>query len=250
MQILRAQNVAEIKAFVEKSIGSIVLYTTAQIDDLNLEKIRVFVDCDGVNNIQITKTAISLKAFVLACSYGTDAVTSFPPVVNGDDFKTVVVLELAENGALKLGANAKLRIELSELDLGEVYVIDGIEEPYEVDAPFMFEDKRILADTKVIDIKTHNFDLCVIQNTDVITEVEYLYANGRKCTYTPRELKALSQDIDPIAYVQNNGKTQSGFTGMLQLPLMHVEEITIKKVPGTSIDLLFREDLTIDENAN
>lgn len=251
MQILRAENVVSIKGFIEKSIGSIVFYSNVAFDNLNAEKIRVYVDRNGKDNKQITKSEVSLKAFILACTYGTDAITSFPLTV-GEAFDTVAVLELIQGGAIKLTGNDKLRFELTHLDLTKIYVLDGLEEPVELEPEyaFEFEDKQMLADSKVIDFPTQNFDVVVIQDDNSINEIQYTYTNGRTCTYSRRELRAMSQDLDPIAYVKKSGYVATGFLGLLQLPLTQINSLTIKKTEGTKIDLLFRQDLTKSLEAN
>lgn len=243
MEILRAENVASIKAFTEKSVGSIVLYTNVPFDSLANEKIRVYVDSNGKDNKQITKSELPLKSLILATTYGSDAITSFPANV-GEAFETVAVLELAEGGAYKLEGNDKLRIELSGLDNTKTYVIDGIEEPIEVTECYEFEEKIILADSKVVDIATSDFDIAVIDDSNSITEIQMEYSNGRTCTYTRRELRAMSQDIDPIAYVKKDGKAITGFVGILQIPLTLVNSITVKKATGTLVNVLFRVDRT------
>jgi hypothetical protein len=142
MEILRTNLQASIKAVVEKSIGSLVLYTNVPFDSLADEKIRLYIERNGHNNIEITKGLVSLKSLILATTYGTDAITSFPANV-GESFDLVAVMELCNDGGIEFMGNDKLKIELEGLDATKLYVLDGLEEPTESDDIYMYEEKTL-----------------------------------------------------------------------------------------------------------
>ncbi len=240
MEILNVTNTASAKAQVEKSIGSIVLMSTREFANFDTEKIRLFVERNGNNNIEITKGAVSLKKFVLCATYGDDAIGSM--TIGNDVFKTCAVIELCEHGGIALRSNDKIKIELSDLSTSEKYLIDGIEEPVESSEIYTYEEKILATDNKVIDVNVKSFDTIVLDDLAEVSEIQYHYDNGQTCNYTSRELRALAQDVDPISHVKSNGTVVGSFTGVLQLPLKGVDKITVKKTANVVVNILMRHD--------
>lgn len=246
MNIITTTGVANATAYVEKGISALILYTDVKIEDLDTEKIEIIVDRNGRNNTNITPSKISLKKFALACSYGSDAITAFQAGVDGA-FETVVIMELADDGAIHLEGNDKIKVSLSGLVLAKNYVIDGWEDPNVTVTPFTFEEKNILASTTNVSLNTANFDMAVIEDSNSIESIDLRWENGRTTTHSRRELRAFGQDLDPVAYVKKDGKVVSGYVGLIQLPLLNVEEMVIRKSNADDVDILFRMDMTDDD---
>ncbi|POS01587.1 hypothetical protein Q361_10947 [Flavobacterium croceum DSM 17960] len=241
MEILRTNNQVSAKAQVEKAIGSIIIYSNVDFDALNNEKIRLYVERNGHNNIEITKGLVNLKRFIACATYGDDAVTHFRANV-GEAFETVCVIELCEHGAIKLENNDKVKIELADLDATKVYLVDGVEEPDESKEIYTYEEKILSAETPINDVNTRSYDIAVIEDNDNITEIQYHFDNGQTCNYSRRELRALSHDNDPVAYVKKNGQVMSSFVGIIQLPLKGVNRMTVKKTGNVLVNILMRHD--------
>jgi hypothetical protein len=81
-----------------------------------------------------------------------------------------------------------------------------------------------------------------MEDSNDITNVQFTYANGKSCDYSRRELRAMSQDLDNIAYVKKNGTVASGFVGVLQFPLLGITKMEITKSDQVSVTLLMRVD--------
>lgn len=241
MEILRVTGQVSIRAAIEKSIGSIVIISSRPFEDLVDEQIRIYIERNGADNIEITKGLVSLKKFILCSTYGDDAIGSFRAGID-EEFNTVAVVELCEHGGIRLDNNDKIKFELTNLNVDSAYIIDGIEEPVSSLEVYTYEEKILTVTEKVCDVNVENFDVMTYDDDASITELQYHYDEGQACNYTRRELRAMSQDNDPIAYVKKNGLVVNSFVGVLQLPLKGVKKVTFKKSANAVVSLLMRHD--------
>ncbi|WP_162128199.1 hypothetical protein [Flavobacterium phycosphaerae] len=240
MQVLtNGGNTAQASVNINKGIGSLVFYSDLAFDALSNEKINLKIQRNGKDDIEITPGTVSLKEFILACTYGDDAITS------SSDFATVCVLELCEHGAINLREKDLIVLTLSQLDDTKTYTFDGIEEPTFSDDVYQYQRKSMASEHENADFQTHGFDTLILTDHVSIEEVNYTFDNGMSCKYTLRELRALSQDNDPIAYVKNDGKVTASFANILQLPLKGVDKVNIKKAQGAIINLFMRHDVDL-----
>jgi len=244
MNILDTTGVAETKAEIQKGIESIVLYTDRTVEELGQELISIQVERNGGSNIEITQGFVSLKRFLLASTFGDDAIGSFPASFP-ESFKTVAVIELTDGGALVMGANDKLKIALKSLETTKRYVIDGIESPLSSDDVFMYEEKSIPDEQTNYDVNVKNFDILVMDDDANITELNFTHDNGVVTKHSMREIRATTQDIDPVAYVKNNGQVVPSFVGFIQMPLKGIVSINIRKNPGSVIKFFMRKDVEL-----
>lgn len=238
-EIIQATGVTEFKASITKGVGSLILYSTKSLNAFSSELISLMVERSGGGNIEITQGFVSLKKFILAATYGTDAVTC------DSTFETIAVLELALRGAVDLKENDRLMIGLKGLDPNKTYIIDGFEEPNGSDDVYMYEEKTVPSDQKNYDVATSNYDILVIEDLAAVTELNFTHENGVVTKHTLRELRAMSQDNDPVAYIQKNGKVIASYGDFLQIPLLSIKSINIRKTDDTQINFFMRKDVQL-----
>lgn len=244
MNILDTTGVDNKNAEIQKGIESIVLYTDKDLNAIENELISVQVERNGGSNIEITQGFVSLKRFLLASTFGDDAIGSFPASFI-ESFKTVAVIELTDGGALVMGANDKLKIALKSLDSVSRYVIDGIESPLTSDDVYLYEEKSIPDEQTNYDVNVRNFDIAVMDDDPNITEINFTHDNGVVTKHTMRELRAVTQDIDPVAYVKNNGQVVPSFVGYLQFPLKGIVSVNVRKNSGSVVKFFMRKDVEL-----
>lgn len=104
-----------------------------------------------------------------------------------------------------------------------------------------FETKSISSEdtTKVVQVAGN--DLCVMSKDNNINEIAFTYENGNVVKMTLHELVCASKEVDPIAYVRNDGTVQSGFSDLIQFPLESVNAIEIRKTQGSLVNLFLRK---------
>lgn len=244
MNILDTQGVDNKSAEIQKGIESIVLYTDKDLYSIENELISVQVERNGGSNIEITQGFVSLKRFLLASTFGDDAIGSFPASFP-EPFKTVAVIELTDGGALVMGANDKLKIALKSLDSNARYVIDGIESPLSSDDVYLYEEKSIPDEQTNYDVNVNNFDIAVMDDDANITEINFTHDNGVVTKHSMRELRAVTQDIDPVAYVMNTGRVIPSFVGYLQFPLKGIVSVNVRKNSGSVVKFFMRKDVEL-----
>lgn len=222
-----------------KSISSLVIGSSLEFLKLNTETIRLEIERANGSNFEITKGTMSLRDFILATTYGADAIVSSTQF----NFKTVAVCEFTTNGAVHLFEKDVIKITLNGLDAAATYVINGIEEPETSTEVYQFEHKSMGSDDTNKDFNVSGYDVLVLDKSADIEEINYRFENGQVVKYTMFELEAMSKQIDPVAYVQQDGLVASGFDSKIQLPLFAVNNINIRKTQGSVVNLILRNQL-------
>lgn len=216
-----------------KSIGSLIVSMSVDVEDLTTEQIKIEVE-RKTGNLEITKGFMSLFDFIALTTFNDDAVTA------DAKYKTTAVCEIAEDGAVFLDEKDVIKIELAGLKAAQTYVLNGIEEPQTSEKVLSFENKSMSSDDKDKNFEIEHCDLALIDNSDTITEVAYTFLNENVVKYTLHELRCLSRQVDPVAYIRQDGTTLSGFASKLQLPLFGVKSINVRKSQGSIVNLLCR----------
>lgn len=250
MQIINVSATATVtsaKAEITKGVESLVFYSYKEFEAMQNEEIKIEVERNGGSNIEITQGFINLKKFVLAATYGDDAITCGHPDLD-EPFKTIAVIELTELGALVLGPNDKLKIELKNLTPTYQYIIDGLEAPNEGDDVYMYETKSIPAEQTNYDLNVKGNDIAVFDDLSSIQEINLTYDNGVVCKYSIRELRAMTQDVDPVALINQDGQVRSGIYTVMQLPLKGITNINVRKSEGEIIKFVLRKDVDMVRN--
>jgi hypothetical protein len=138
-----------------------------------------------------------------------------------------------------------LKIALKSLDTGSRYVIDGIESPLSSDDVYLYEEKSIPDEQTNYDVNVKNFDIAVMDDDSNITEINFTHDNGVVTKHSMRELRAVTQDIDPVAYVKNNGQVVPSFVGFLQFPLKGIVSVNVRKNSGSVVKFFMRKDVEL-----
>lgn len=216
-----------------KSFGSLLVSSSLDVEALTTEQIKIEVERKA-GNLEITKGFMSLADFIYLTTFNDDAVTA------DEDYKTTAVCEIAEHGFVFLDEKDVIKVELQGLKSSETYVLNTIEEPQVATSVLSFENKSMSSDDKDKTFEIEHCDLCLLDNSDKIIEVAYTFMNEVVVKYTRHELRCLSRQVDPVAYIRQDGTTKSGFSEKLQLPLFGVKSINIRKEQGTIVNLLCR----------
>lgn len=225
-----------------KSISTIIIGSSLGFDELTTETIRVEVERANGSNFEITKGSMALKDFILANTYGEDAITS--DLARSLDL--VAVCEICNDGSIHLFEKDVIKITLNSLIGAETYVLNGIEEPQTSTEIYSFEHKSMSADDTNKDFNVSGYDICVLDKSSTIEEINYTFSNGQVVKYSLYELECMSKATDPVAYVKTDGTIKSSFADKIQLPLFAVENLNIRKVGGvgsTVINLILRNHL-------
>ena len=245
MNIIDSTGVAKITAYTQTEIGKLAFFSDKFFDDLTTETITIVVERNGANNSNVTKGEVLLKDYILALTYGKEAVGSFP-ASHYESFKTAVITELSELGNVELSGSDKITITLANLDLAKRYVIDGIiceDTNDDLSDLIHVEEKIISADQKDVTISVDDSDVVVMDDIPEIKEVNLTYGNGKITKHTMRELRMMSVDDDPVAYVRNDYKVYSSYLGKLQIDTKRIKAINVVKDPIVQVKMLIRFDV-------
>lgn len=223
---------------VTKAIGSLIIATSYTMEQLLNEKITIYIERGNGNNV-ILANKIPLKAFIMASTFGSEAVQS------DGIFGCVALCEICQNGAIFLAEKESIKIQFDDLRALGTYEVYGVEEPVVSDHLFMFEQKTVASDdfNKKIDVK--GFDLAIMSTSASVSDLSYQFANGQVVKYLPFELQTLSRDIDPIQAIDLYGSVLQSITGLLSLPLIHVDFIEINKAQGEIINFVVRTEKNV-----
>jgi hypothetical protein len=245
MNVFDVTGVTTVKREISKEIGAIGFYSDKYFDDLTTETISLIVERNGSNNTNITTTEILLRDYILALSFDKEAVGSFPNA-HYETFKTAVKLELCEGGNVELNGSDKIVVVMNNLDPLKRYVLDGIEMDEtndDITDIIRCEEKIIAADQKDVTINCDNSDVIVIDDIQAIKEINLHWVTGKITKHTMRELRLISIDEDPVAYVRNDYKVYSSYTGKLQIDSKRIKAINVVKDDTTKVVCLLRYDV-------
>jgi hypothetical protein len=224
---------------VTKSISTLILATSKAFSELTTETIKVEVERANGTNFEITKGQMFLSDFILANTYGSDAIISD----GSRSFDLVAVCEICNEGSIHLFEKDVIKIEMKGLIAGETYAINGIEEPQTSTEIYSFEHKSMSSEDTNKDFNVDGYDILVLDKDSTIDELNYTFANGQVVKYSLYELECMSKSIDPVAYVRTNGTVLSSYDGKIQLPLLAVRSLNIRKSQGAVINLTLRNHL-------
>ncbi|MFV5699008.1 hypothetical protein ACM55H_11630 [Flavobacterium sp. ZT3R17] len=218
---------------VTKSIGSLIIGSTLALADIENERISIMIERGNGSNV-ILLNKIKLKDFILASTFGASAVQS------DGDLKTIAVCELAFEGSIYLADKESIKILLEDLDADETYNLNGVEEPVQTNELYFIESKSIASEEVNKKVDVAGFDLAIMTTSDTISDISYQFVNGQVVKYLPKELQALTRDIDPIQYVDVTGNVVQGISDRLTLPLPHVNWLEVNKSQGDIINFVVR----------
>lgn len=223
---------------VTKSIGSIIVASSLEVDNLTTEKISIYIERANGSNV-ILANKIPVKDFILASTYGSEAVQS------DDDYNLIALCEIAHEGSIFLQEKESIKITLEDLIPAESYDLYGVEEPENTTDLFIFEQKTVGSEefNKKVDVSGN--DLAIMTKDDSVDDVSYHFINGQVVKYLPFELQTLSRDIDPIQAITATGSVVQSLKDRLCLPLVGVHAIEINKAQGQIINFVVRTLKTV-----
>lgn len=240
MEIYKATGVLKTPELrVTRAIGAIGVKMSQAFSALTNETIDVYIErADGDNTIIIPN--LSLKA-ILAGS-----VSEAPAIFQNENGCSALV-EVCENGALMLNDTESVRIKMDGLKSGVTYELHGIEYPQYSAESVVWSKKNLLVGEADRKIDVSGQELMVIENPDGILEAQFTYTTGLTVKYTRVELDFISRDLDPVKIVDSDpttlkGRTQFDFDGMLNFPLVGVNEIDFRKDDGVQVKIYLKND--------
>lgn len=221
---------------VTKSIGGLILGLSFPIDELLNEKISIYIERGNGNNV-IMANKVLLRDFILASSYGSEAIQA------DATYPSIAICELAVDGGIFLAEKEMIKISFDDLRSLQTYDIYGVEEPTATNNLYFFEQKTIASEEYNKKIDVRGFDLAVMTVDQTVSDVSYTYEHENVISvvkYLPFELQTLSRDIDPIQAIKADGTVMQSLTGRLTLPLVEVEAIEVNKSQGAIINFVMR----------
>lgn len=233
----------------QKEVGKLIIYTDVEFDALTTEKIHVFVERSQGQNSSITKLPILLKPFIMACTHNDPAIGAFHNN-HYEPWNTVAVIDLTVQGNIELLGNDNLTVVLEECVVGKKYLVDGI--PLEDSNPdqtdiYEYEEKHVPDEQTDYSISIDNYDVCVIEDSHEIVELNRRFDNGYVQKLTMRELRALSINHDPVQYIDSNGKTYTAFSEYLAFDCSDLTDLNIIKRGNAQVNVLFRHNVQIKQ---
>ncbi|MDD5151419.1 MAG: hypothetical protein PHC28_13255 [Flavobacterium sp.] len=218
---------------VTKAISGLIFATNLKLSELLNEKISVYIERANGNNV-ILVNKVNFKDFLLASTYGSEAIQS------DANFGCIALCELGHLAGIHLAEKESIKIQLDDLRAVNTYELYGIEDPFQTNELYHFEQKSVAIEevNKKVDVK--GFDLAIMTMDASITDVSYTFENGQVVKYLPFELQSLSTDIDPIQSINVDGTVSQRLGGRLALPLLHVDFIEINKAQGSIINFVVR----------
>lgn len=223
---------------VTKSIGSLIVATSLQLSELSTEKVSIYIERANGSNV-ILANKILLKDFILASTYGSEAVQS------DSDYNCIALCEIANEGSIFLQEKESIKITLEDLISAEQYDLYGVEEPENTNQLYFFEQKTVGSEefNKKVDVSGN--DLAIMTKDSTIDDISYHFVNGQVVKYLPFELQTLSRDIDPIQAITPTATVLQSLSDRLCLPLVAVHAIELNKSQGQIINFLVRTLKTV-----
>lgn len=226
-----------------KSIGALIFALDGlTVNQLATEAITAWVEKANGSNLEVA-TQIPLKDFIVLSTYGSEAVFS------DATYECIAICQISDgNGAYMLGEGESFKFKLTGLDATKTYVVYGLEDAADSMHLLKFDTKVLLSDVPTQKYEVSNYDLLSIADaSNVLSEINLYYSNGRTVKYTPFELKAIQKDIDPVPAILQAG-TIVDFSNRLIVPLQNVEDddsiyvtsIDFTKATTASVPLVFR----------
>lgn len=228
---------------VNKSIGAITLSCEKPLEELVNEKINIEIQRSNGDNVPITNGNIPLKDFLVLGTMFDGAIGCDKR--NSYAVKATISLTEVPLASIHLHEKDLLKIALTGLDKLKTYVVDGHEAPNTTDDVYSYERKSMNTEHENMDFDVKGYDAVVITNKDSISEINLRFDNGVVVKSTPKELRDMQEQVDPIAQVLLDGSVLSSFDSLLQLPLKGVVSINIRKGQTDIINLLLRHDVDI-----
>jgi hypothetical protein len=221
---------------LQKPIGSILFSSTVPLDKLTKETINIrIIRPNKGEPILIHNEDIPLAAYLLASTMTGNPIGSNP--VRG--FETQCVLPLTIGGNIPLSDNDVIRFELKGMNKDATYVFEGIQASYNGVHAMTYVKKNAPKDNTNIDFAVQGYDLAVLALTDDITSVDIRYSNGFLSSLSIDEFKDLLNRTQGVAHLKMDGLVQHSFSNFLQIPLVGISMLTIKKDTATDVTNLY-----------
>lgn len=219
---------------LDKGIQGLIFHCSEFVNSLTDEEVKITIESPRGNRILTPEGEVNLKKFLLLLTYGTMAITG------NAEYKTAVAFDLCRGGFIALGQGESLVIEFTKLKANIVYIFDTMEGFAPSNRIISFDDLSIDTEKKSTVFPSAAYDMMVFELDANIKEISFRHDNGTVIRHTVRELGAISQTADPVAYMSGTGNAYSRFTGLLQFPLIGIQEIEVTKATGSLVNFFFR----------
>lgn len=234
MKIIDTSATKQTSAVVElqKPIGSILFGSSVSVDNLTKETINIrIIRPNKGEPILIHNEDIPLAAYLLAATMSGNPIAANPE----RRFETQCVIPLTIGGNIPLSDNDVIRFELKGLNKDFVYVLEGIQASYNGVHAMTYVKKNAPKDNTNIDFSVQGYDLAVLALTDDITSVDIRYSNGFLSSLSIEEFKDLLNRTHGVAQIFSDGTLALSFKYLVQVPLVGISMLTIKKDTATQV---------------
>ncbi|SHF13935.1 hypothetical protein SAMN05444377_10482 [Flavobacterium fontis] len=251
MLLKRVSGTSKDKIVTQTELSKLVLLTNMTFNGLQDEKIQITIERNGGKSISVHPKPVNLRQYILASTYGQNAICAFP-TAHYSGHNMSVVLDLTVAGNVELVDSDKIVVELSNLneDPDIYYEFRGIqsEDGNGDDSDiYIFEPKVIPDYEENFNLNVDKYDVCVIPDLNTIREINFTHALTRQVTKRdPICLRAEHIDFDPVGIVYQNGNVRTSDPNFLQLDTDELININVVKelTAGQNIDVLFRKSVS------
>ncbi|MFN5771566.1 hypothetical protein [Flavobacterium sp.] len=249
MLLKRIEGVNREKIVTQTELSKLVLLTNMTFSGFQDEKIQITIERNGGKSISVHPKPVNMKQYILASTYGQNAICCFP-TGHYSGHNTSVVLDLTASGNIELVDSDKIVVELSNLNTDFYYEFRGIqsEDGNGDDSDiYVFEPKVIPDYEENFNLNVDKYDICVIPDFNNIREINFTHALTRQVTKRdPICLRAEHIDFDPVGIIFQNGQVRTSDPNYLQLDTDELININVVKelFPGQNIDVLFRKSVS------
>lgn len=211
---------------ITRAIGGLLIASSRKVEELTNERITIYIERANGSNIELCNN-VNLKHFILGSTFGNTLIKSD----TANSVGCQALCEIALDGAIMLGSNESIIVELNNLVSAQTYTVYGIEYPQASEQALTYERKTILSDeTK----KTYNVNGAVLMllEGDSVEDVEFTFTNGVRTKYSRIELEALAFDVENIITADAGGNISLNTGGVIMFPLQDITTVTIEKESG------------------
>lgn len=238
MKIIDTTTVKAASAVVElqKPIGSILFGSSLLVNQLTTETINIRVIRPNKGEpLLIHNEDIPLAAYLLAATLSGNLIAANPD----RSFATECIIPLTIGGNIPLSDNDVIRIEVKGLSITANYVFEGIQASYNSSHAMTYVKKNAPRDNTNIDFAVQGYDLGVLALTSDITSVDIRYSNGFLSSLTFNEFKSLLNRTFGVIQIKTDGTSVLTLSNYVQIPLVGISMLTIKKDTATSVTNLY-----------
>ncbi len=212
---------------ISRPVGAILVKASQGFAAFTTEKIKVYIEKASGNNVIIANN-IPLGEFLALSAHGLSMI-----VEKAGSTSAMCVIA---NGAIELGENEHIKIELEGLKALVTYQVNSVEFPVFAQRTFKFDRKTLNTDETARKFEVTGYDLLHISGVDAVEQMDITYENGRINKLLNAEILALAEFEDP-AFLVKDGLIDQHPVSSVVFPLDMVRSLDIQKSNAKAVNL-------------